>query len=68
MAIERNHDKAVALCLPCEEPLIVLSDATAIAAPRLARTIAGPTLVPWLALWLVREGTLARTFHERSTG
>jgi len=57
MAIERKHDEAGGLCLPGEGPLIVLPDAAAAAAaPRLARTIAGPTLVPWLALWLAREG------------
>jgi hypothetical protein len=55
MAIERRYDEAGALCLPGEGPLIVLPDAAA-APPKLARTIAGPTLVPWLALWLAREG------------
>jgi hypothetical protein len=54
MAIERKHDEAGALCLPGEGPLIVLPDAAA--APKLSRTITGPTLVPWLALWLAREG------------
>jgi hypothetical protein len=58
MAIERKHDEAGALCLPGEGPLIVLPDAAAATAtaPKLARTLTGPTLVPWLALWLAREG------------
>jgi hypothetical protein len=55
MAIERKHDEAGALCLPGEGPLIVVPDAAA-AAATLSRTVAGPTLVPWLALWLAREG------------
>ncbi|MCA3240996.1 MAG: hypothetical protein ING89_06840 [Rubrivivax sp.] len=56
MAIEREHDESGALSLPGEGPLIVLPDAAVTASPRLARTIAGPALVPWLALWLAREG------------
>ncbi len=56
MATERKHDVGFARCLPGEGPLIVLPDAAAAAAPKHARTIAGPTLVPWLALWLAREG------------
>ena len=56
MAIDRRHDEDGALCLPGEGPLIVLPDAAATGAPKLFRTITGPTLVPWLALWLAREG------------
>jgi hypothetical protein len=56
MAIEREHDESGALSLPGEGPLIVLPDAAVTASPRLARTIAGPARVPWLALWLAREG------------
>jgi hypothetical protein len=56
MAIDRRHEEAGALCLPGEGPLIVLPDAAATGTPKLSRTITGPTLVPWLALWLAREG------------
>lgn len=54
--------QAGALWLPGEGPLIVLPD-TAAAPPRAgAGPMVGPSLVPWLALWLAREG-LAVLLH-----